>query len=259
MFCSKCGNKIKEGERFCGRCGNPVNNLNEASNHNIEEKKVNNNIEKYKKVVLISLIVLVISFILVGITSSIQTTPGGSIIWSLAKIVFFVSLLIYGIGIIAVTVVAKKNKQKLKGWISAVQTITLIIVITAIVMWICAYFSNRSYENAVKNAREELTSNNSTSTSSLDFNNPSNIKNGEIAIRDYAASMNLTLKNIDVKYLETDGKGKYAFKGTVAVSFDSMPSYSQTENWYIVIDMNTSNYEGAYSLESAKFAMRWGK
>lgn len=26
MFCKKCGNSLKEGERFCGKCGTPVDN-----------------------------------------------------------------------------------------------------------------------------------------------------------------------------------------------------------------------------------------
>ena len=25
MFCSKCGQEIKEGARFCPKCGNPIN------------------------------------------------------------------------------------------------------------------------------------------------------------------------------------------------------------------------------------------
>ena len=28
MFCSKCGNEVKDGQKFCGRCGEPVDTGN---------------------------------------------------------------------------------------------------------------------------------------------------------------------------------------------------------------------------------------
>ena len=34
MFCSKCGNEVKEEIRFCPKCGNPVKN---ASQNNVEK------------------------------------------------------------------------------------------------------------------------------------------------------------------------------------------------------------------------------
>lgn len=39
MFCEKCGNEIKEGEKFCGKCGK-----------NIEQEEVKNDISNEKKV-----------------------------------------------------------------------------------------------------------------------------------------------------------------------------------------------------------------
>ena len=32
MFCSKCGNGIKEGERFCSNCGKSVNHIEKDKN-----------------------------------------------------------------------------------------------------------------------------------------------------------------------------------------------------------------------------------
>ena len=209
------------------------------------------NESKYKKIVLVDLEILVASFITVCVTANAQ-----NIVWNLSKIVFFISLFVYCISIFLVSVEAKKNKKKLTGWISVVQTITIVIIIFFIIIGISSYFSNRAYKNSVK----KITQNNSNITSNLDYNNPCNIKNGEIAFRKYARGMNLILKNIKVEYLETDGKGRYAFKGDVAVSFSSTSNYSQTETWYIVIIMkgNQYTYEAGYSVDNVKFASKWG-
>ena len=32
MFCNKCGNEIKEGDKFCSKCGNEVENIQELKN-----------------------------------------------------------------------------------------------------------------------------------------------------------------------------------------------------------------------------------
>lgn len=52
MFCSKCGNEIKEGERFCSNCGKSVNN--------IEEKKNSNNFNKKITFAVLGIIVIVV-------------------------------------------------------------------------------------------------------------------------------------------------------------------------------------------------------
>lgn len=40
MFCSKCGNGIKEGERFCSNCGKSVNHIEKDKNSNNFNKKI---------------------------------------------------------------------------------------------------------------------------------------------------------------------------------------------------------------------------
>lgn len=40
MFCSKCGNEIKEGERFCSNCGKSVNRIEKNKNSNNFNKKI---------------------------------------------------------------------------------------------------------------------------------------------------------------------------------------------------------------------------
>ena len=41
MFCNKCGNEIKEGDKFCSKCGNEV-----------KEKIINIEVVKKKKLFL---------------------------------------------------------------------------------------------------------------------------------------------------------------------------------------------------------------
>lgn len=81
------------------------------------------NFEKWKKLVLISLIVTGISFILIGILRN------GSTIWSIVKIIFFVSLVIYFISLILCAITAKKNGQKLESWINVLKILTIVIVV----------------------------------------------------------------------------------------------------------------------------------
>ena len=58
MFCSKCGNKLKEGSTFCGKCGQPVSDKNNNTN-----KKINLSFLKNKIFVVVSSIILAIIII----------------------------------------------------------------------------------------------------------------------------------------------------------------------------------------------------
>ena len=56
MYCSKCGNEIKEAEKFCGKCGSEIK---EKVTSNVKEIKENKSIIK-KKFILIGLAILVV-------------------------------------------------------------------------------------------------------------------------------------------------------------------------------------------------------
>lgn len=69
MYCGKCGNKVKENEKFCGKCGNYIggNNVNNAGN-NYRPNNVNN--AKYyntskSKGTFISILIVVLSIFIV--------------------------------------------------------------------------------------------------------------------------------------------------------------------------------------------------
>lgn len=52
MFCNKCGNEIKEGEKFCSKCGNKIKEL-EIKNLNI-----------WQRIILIMISIVIIMFII---------------------------------------------------------------------------------------------------------------------------------------------------------------------------------------------------
>ena len=61
MFCNKCGNEIKEGEKFCAKCGN-----------NVKKSRIKN-LSIGKKVLLIMFLITLIMFIIAfGIYDIIQ-------------------------------------------------------------------------------------------------------------------------------------------------------------------------------------------
>lgn len=77
MYCSNCGNKINESEKFCSNCGSPVkkeNNIQETPNttnpqptNNTQKEKKSNNTIKYIAVIIITIaLALVLIYILLN-------------------------------------------------------------------------------------------------------------------------------------------------------------------------------------------------
>ena len=62
MFCKKCGNFIKEGEKFCRKCGNPVTIMS-AQQKKMEPKSPPPNKNKKKKASIIILCIIIIILI----------------------------------------------------------------------------------------------------------------------------------------------------------------------------------------------------
>lgn len=61
MFCKKCGNELKQGADFCGKCGTPINNLQSATNNQVEINKKEGIISAIIFVFIICMIVFIIS------------------------------------------------------------------------------------------------------------------------------------------------------------------------------------------------------
>lgn len=140
-LCKKCGANLQEGEKFCGKCGKKVENIAEITRTSDKKEFL----EKSKKVVLVSLITCITSFVVTGLTAD-----GNPFIWNIAKLIFFISLIVYCIGILYCTIISKKNKQKLNGWIGVVQTLTFSILIVATIVGICTALSDRDWNKKTK-------------------------------------------------------------------------------------------------------------
>lgn len=60
MFCEKCGNEIKEGEKFCGKCGKSIEQGEEKINVSNERK-----IESNQGAPLIRLVLYIVAIIVI--------------------------------------------------------------------------------------------------------------------------------------------------------------------------------------------------
>lgn len=127
---------------------------------------------KWKKVVLISFIIVIIAFILTTILSLTYTL---GIVYDLTRMVFGIALCIYLIGIVACTIIAKKNNEKLKGWLKNLQTITIVIVCTSVIMIIVSMISNYNEEDKFEKNYKNTTQT-KTSTDPSDYGLPDNYK-----------------------------------------------------------------------------------
>ena len=141
MYCSKCGKEVKNGDKFCSKCGQQVDK-------NLKKNKF----EYCKKTALIGLLVALIAFVLMLLTDNKDLRT----IWNICRIVVFIALVVYFIGIISCTVIARKNNQKLKGWLSWAQVITAIIIIVVIFVGIFTIISDNNAEESRERARQEL-------------------------------------------------------------------------------------------------------
>lgn len=124
-------------------------------NENDKNKKIEQpkNIENYKKCILISLIVLIFSFISTAITSSNMQME---IFWNISKFILAISTIVYLISITLCTIIAKKNKTKLTGWLKAFQFITLVCIIFAIIIIIFGNLSDSSFDKKSKNYQQQI-------------------------------------------------------------------------------------------------------
>lgn len=69
MFCVKCGNEIKENEKFCTKCGRKINNDTEHINNVIQDKSKPSNSSRKTNIIIISIIIIFI--IILGIIMNV--------------------------------------------------------------------------------------------------------------------------------------------------------------------------------------------
>lgn len=67
MFCNKCGNEIKEGEKFCAKCGNNLEQ-EEIKKENTTEKAtdyVQKNVENKQPMQIVKLVLYILAIVIV--------------------------------------------------------------------------------------------------------------------------------------------------------------------------------------------------
>ena len=110
MYCKNCGNEIKNNARFCPKCGTKTRWIN------VSQKQF----DVMQRITIASLVITIFAVIIV-IKSSLN----------IARIVFFISLITYLIGMIICVIISKIYKLKFNRAIGKLKFITDIILILA--------------------------------------------------------------------------------------------------------------------------------
>lgn len=72
MYCEKCGNEIKEGEKFCAKCGNNLEQEEIKKESTTEKAKdyVQKNIENKQPIQIVKLVLYILAIVIVIMTFS---------------------------------------------------------------------------------------------------------------------------------------------------------------------------------------------
>lgn len=99
--------------------------------------------------------------------------------------------------------------------------------------------------------------------SDINFKNPSSIENGKVISNKYVTNdLGCIIKNMNVNYIESDNKGRYAFKVESAISSEYSPNGSMPFTFYVILIIEGNNqysYEGSIDYSSAKLSSNWGQ
>lgn len=77
MFCSKCGNEIKENERFCSKCGNQIeSNIEQVTNNQGNNSNLSNTTKK--TIITVSCVVILLA-IIAGVVMNVAFNSNGVI------------------------------------------------------------------------------------------------------------------------------------------------------------------------------------
>lgn len=112
MFCSKCGNEVKNGDKFCSKCGQALTkNLNK------------NNSGFCKKAILVSIAAFICSCIL-GFTFNIMGLEIGKYI---AMAILYTSII--GIIVSLVAYIFIRKNEKMPNWVKIIISIIIVLVV----------------------------------------------------------------------------------------------------------------------------------
>ncbi len=144
MYCNKCGNEIKEGEKFCGKCGNKV-----------KEHKDKNYIKYYdisKKVLKISCIVLLITIFISWALTMVDIYWFGE---NIGKFIMIIGGISAVVSLITCNVLAIKNKIKMSLWINIITGIVIAGIIGATISNLIESNRQKRYEENRRKITQE--------------------------------------------------------------------------------------------------------
>ena len=78
MYCEKCGNEIKEGEKFCAKCGNNLEQEEIKKESTTEKAKeyVQKNVENKQPIQIVKLVLYILAIVIVIMAFSSAGTIG---------------------------------------------------------------------------------------------------------------------------------------------------------------------------------------
>jgi cytochrome bd-type quinol oxidase subunit 2 len=97
-------------------------------------------LNKWKKVLTISILIFVMAVIIVIFTADNVSVR---IIWNIARVVTFITIVIMGITVVASTVICKNNNEQKPKWLNIAQIVTVIIVSLTIIITIATISTNK--------------------------------------------------------------------------------------------------------------------
>lgn len=123
MFCSNCGNELKDDMKFCNKCGNKIGKtINNRESTDIEDREKS---EGWKKMIIISIVMFIITLILKLCTNGF--------IWYLLNVFLIGSFIFFIVGFFIGGYKMKKQKTKLPIWYMFIIGIIIVSVIIGII------------------------------------------------------------------------------------------------------------------------------
>lgn len=148
MYCNKCGNKVEDDMAFCNKCGNKVAENNIGDNLKIENNIVKGQKEKkvevWKKLIIISIIIFILTIVLKLFTNGI--------IWYIGNIFLIISGLLFVVGFIIGGYKMKKEKIKFPIWYMLIIGIIIAYIVIFSISKYNSYKMKKAYNNAYNEA-----------------------------------------------------------------------------------------------------------
>ena len=137
MYCSKCGNELKDSEQFCPKCGARTEKVKEDIKKSYEKEYEIS--KRTLKLSLISMLIVVIISVVLNLFSDFGYYVG--------KYLFIISAIASFVGLISCYCFSIKGKIKQSTWIHIILGVLIAFIIINIVSLYIEYKNNETYMN----------------------------------------------------------------------------------------------------------------